>query len=36
VRSLKYRLGRRWLRAHTTLVVSLAVGVGIVVYVLTR
>jgi len=36
VHSLKYRLGRRWLRAHTTLVVAAAVGAGIAVYLLAR
>jgi hypothetical protein len=36
VPSLKHRLGRHWLRAHTTLVVCVAVGLGVAFYLLTR
>jgi hypothetical protein len=36
VRSLKYLVGRHWLRAHATLVVSAAVVLAIVIYLVTR
>jgi hypothetical protein len=34
--SLKYVIGRHWLRAHTTLVLVLATVFGIAIYLLTR
>ena len=34
--SLKYRIGRHWLRAHTTFVVCIAMIVGIAIYLLAR
>jgi hypothetical protein len=36
VHSLKYRVGRHWLRAHTSFVVLLVVTVGAVIYLVTR
>lgn len=36
MRSLKYVIARRWLRAHATLVVAVVVAFVIVVYLLTR
>ena len=34
--SLKYVIGRHWLRTHTTLVLVLAIVLGIATYLLTR
>jgi hypothetical protein len=34
--SLKYVIGRHWLRAHTTLLLFLAITLGIATYLLTR
>jgi hypothetical protein len=36
VHSLKYVVGRHWLRAHTTLVLFVVVLFGIVVYLITQ
>jgi hypothetical protein len=36
VHSLKYRMGRHWVRAHTTFVVLLVVTIGAAIYLITR
>ena len=36
VHSLKYVIGRHWVRAHTTFLVCLAILIGIVIYLVTQ